>query len=289
MEETTSKKFTLPNKTVKVKFINRKRGMANGSWVTKDHAITGGMLNNSTKKLCVPMMKNKMLANVLTNDEKEYLEGKEGLNMDLSVYSNKEFWKDRFVTLRKGINLLDLSNPIDYIDYKILLANKDFIAPTWEARNNKLTYWFAIVEDGEEKKADRKQFNYKKEAFKMYSELEDNSNILRGIVKTILKKPLARTTDIRFLQDQVEKIIDESPEKFVSLLKDSSYEMKLLVSDAEDAGVIVVQNKQYITADGIELCYEDEIASYSNAVKYLSDPLNQELVDIIKVKINKTK
>lgn len=289
MEDKKDTKFTLPNKTVKVKFINRKRGMANGSWVTKDHAITGGMLTNSTKKIPAPMLKNGSIANVLTDEEKEFLESSSGLNHSLSVYANREFWSNRFVKLTKGVNLLNLNDPIDYVDYKILLANKDYIAPNWESRNNRLTYWFAIVEDGEEQTINRKQFNYKKEAFKMYSELEDNSNILRGIVKTILKKPLAKSTDIRFLQDQVEKIIDKSPEKFVSLLKDSNYDTKMLISDAEDAGVIITQNKRYMTADGIELAQEGEIASYSNAVRYLANPLNQELVDIIKVKIDKTK
>lgn len=287
MEETKSKEFTLPNKVVKVKFISRKRGMANGSWVTKDHAIAGGMLNKSTKKIPVPMLKNGSLANVLTDAEKTFLEGTKGVNHDLSVYSNRKFWNDRFVRLEKGVNILDLSNPIDYIDYKILLANKDYIAPNWEARNNKLTYWFAIVEDGEEQIISKKRFNYKKQAFRLYSELEDNTDILRGIIKTILKKPLAKTTKLDFLQQQVEKIVDETPEKFVSLLEDSKYETKLLISAAEDAGVIIIQNKRYMTADGIELAMEGEVASYTNAVNYLSDPLNQELVDIIKVKIDK--
>jgi hypothetical protein len=69
--------FTLPDKKVKVKFIDRKRGMAAGSWVTKDHAIAGGMLATSTKKIPVPMLKNGSLANVLTTAEKTYLEGPE--------------------------------------------------------------------------------------------------------------------------------------------------------------------------------------------------------------------
>jgi len=287
MEETKSKEFTLPSKTVKVKFISRKRGMANGSWVTEDHAISGGMLPKSTKKLCAPIMKNGMIANVLTKEEKDFLEGPNGVNHDLSVYTNRNFWNERFVRLEKGITLLDLSNPIDYIDYKILLSNKDYVAPSWSDRNNKLTYWFAIVEDGEEQKINKKTFNYKKKAFRMYSELEDNGTILRGIIKTILKKPLAKNTDIEFLQSQVEKIVDETPEKFVSLLEDSNYETKLLISSAEDAGIIIVQNKRYMTADGIELAQEGEIASYTNAVKYLANPLNQELVDILKVKIDK--
>lgn len=280
--------FTLPNKTVKVKFINRKRGMASGKWVTPDHAISGGMLNTATKSIPTPLQKNNTLANVLTNEEKKFLEGPEGLNMNLSVYSNSKFWEERKVILRKGDNILDLSDPIDYIDYKILLANKSLIAPSWEDRNKKLTYWFAIVEDGEEEKLNRKVFNYKKKAFKLYSKIEDNKDILRGIIKIINKKPISKQTRLDFLQGEVEKIIDNTPEKFVSLVEDSNYETKILLSHAEDAGVVIVQNKRYMTSDGIELAYDGELASFDNAVKYLSDPANKELLDIIKVKVKKS-
>lgn len=281
--------FTLPNKKVKVNFIDRKRGMASGKWVTPDHAISGGMLRNATKKIPVPMQKNGTLSNVLTKEEKEFLEGPEGLNMNLSVYSNKEFWQNRFVTLRKGENILDLSDPIDYVDYKILLGNPDLIAPNLESKDNKLTYWFVVVEEGEESKIEKEKFNYKKEAFKLYSQIENSADILRGILKLINKKPISASTELWWLQKEVEKIVDNEPQKFVSLLKDDFYETKILISHAEDAGVIIVQNRRYMTSDGIELCEQDEIASFDNAVKYLSKPENQELIDIIKAKVNKFK
>lgn len=290
MGETIEKStFSLPNKKVTIKFINRKRGMASGSWVTADHAISGGMLTTATKKIPAPLQKNGSIANVLTTEEKELLEGPEGLNMNLSVYSNKEFWQNRYVILRKGDNILDLSDPIDYIDYKILLGNPSLVAPSWEAKDGKLTYWFAIVEEGEESKLTRKAFNYKKEAFKLYSTIEDSADTLKGIVKLINKKPISDSTKIEWLQGEVEKIIENTPEKFVSLLKDSNYETKILLSHAVDKGVVIVQNHRYMTSDGIELAEEGELASFDNAIRYLSKPTNNELVDILKVKIKKTK
>ena len=111
--------FTLPNKKVHVKFINRKRGMAAGSWVTKDHAISGGMLERSMKKIYTPILKSGAIKNVLTSEEKNYLEQDDVLGIKLSVYANKKFWEEKYVKLMKSGTTLDLSDPLDYIYYKI--------------------------------------------------------------------------------------------------------------------------------------------------------------------------
>ena len=118
MEKTIENKFTLPNKVVTIKHISRKKGMASN--VGEDHVIAGGMLTGSIKKFQAPLLRNGAIANVLTNAEKECLEDLTGL--ELSVY--KDFWTNHFVSLFKEDNKLDLSNPMDYISYKILLACK---------------------------------------------------------------------------------------------------------------------------------------------------------------------
>ena len=79
--------------------------------VGDDHVISGGMLNGSVKKFQAPLLKNNSIANVLTKEEKDHLESLTGL--DLSVYG--DFWYDHQVSLYKDDNLLNLSNPIDYI------------------------------------------------------------------------------------------------------------------------------------------------------------------------------
>ena len=78
--------------------------------------------------------------NVLTNDEMSYLEEAMGLQKGaLSIYrqpAEENYWSTAnpnglaSVTLRKGDNMFDLSNPSEYIAVKILLANKDTICPS---------------------------------------------------------------------------------------------------------------------------------------------------------------
>jgi len=277
--------FKLPEKKVIVRYIRRKTGMASN--VDDKHVISGGMLNGSTRKYCTPLTRQKTIKNVLTSDEKEYLEKTMGI--ELSVYKNIDFWATRTVSLRKGDNYLDLTNPVDYIDYKILLSNTKHIVVGLENANNDLNYNFVIIEQGEEGKVKRNQFSTKKEAFKLYSKIEDSQETLRSIVKLVENKAISKTADILWLQGQVESIIENKPEQFVSLLRDVNYEIKLLISNAEDAEVIVRKNRRYSTADGLDLCVEGEIATFENAVRYLSNPLNQEIVDIIEAKTKKVK
>ena len=279
------KQFKLPEKKVRVSYIKRKKGMAVN--VPDDHVIAGGMLNQSFKKIPVPKLKNGSLANVLTKEEKQYLESEEGLNIRLSVYSNRDFWANKYVTLRKGDNILDLSDPIDYIDYKILLGNTELVAPSIKERDNKLTYLFVIVDDEEVQEIEKNQFNYKKQAFKLYSQVEDNREILRGVLKILNSKPVSAETSMSWLQGEVEKIVDNRPKAFVNLLEDSNYETKILLSALEDAGLVIFRNKRYTTSDGIELAYEGEIASYDNTVKFLADPKNVEILDHLKAKLDK--
>lgn len=277
-------KFVLPERKVTVRYIMRKRGMAAN--VNDDHVIAGGMLNTAEREYCVPLNRNGYMVNILTKAEKDFLESHEGINRDLSVYSSKDFWEKRRVKLIKGDNILDLSNPIDYINYKILLSNKDFIAPSLAEKNNKLTYQYVIIDEGEERELQKQSFNYKKKAFKLYSNIENSEEILRGILRIVNKRPVSKESSLEWLQGEVEKIIDTNAKVFVELIEDPIYEYKILLAQATEKGLVITQNQRYATAEGIELSEPGQIASFDNAVKYLADPKNQELADILKAKLN---
>ena len=146
MEKTIKGNFTLPQEIVTLRYIHRNRGMAAN--VDKNHVIAGGLMSKAVRKFCTPLMRNGSIANILSNDEKEYLESITGLN--LSVYG--DFWNTFRVALHKedANNRLDLSNPMDFISYKILESLKNEISPDWKSRNSKQTYQFAICRENEE-------------------------------------------------------------------------------------------------------------------------------------------
>ena len=102
------------------------------------HILYGGMAENASRTFVVPRLTSGMFVNVLTDNEKAFLENIMGLEDNaLSIYKKVDnFWDDSNengiskVRLLKQDNYLNLADPEDYIRYKILLANKDYIAPS---------------------------------------------------------------------------------------------------------------------------------------------------------------
>lgn len=115
----------LQNKKIIVRHIHRE-----GKVTDKRHLLYGGMVENATKTFTVPVIASTgSLKNVLTNDEKDYFENLLGVN--LSVHNKKDnYWHNYQVRLTKSDTYLDLSNPEDYIKYKVLLANNTMICPS---------------------------------------------------------------------------------------------------------------------------------------------------------------
>lgn len=277
-----TKKFTLPNEVITVKFIPRKKGMAAN--VSEDHIIAGGMMGQAIRKYKAPLQHNGSIANVLTKEEKEYLEEKTGLA--LSVYG--DFWVDYSVTLMKddANNRLDLSNPMDYISYKVLQTLKNDIAPSWERRHDRLTYDFAITRSNELNKEKKQQYDSKKEAFKQYGKIEDDREQLIGILKLLTNKPIAKTSTLDWIQGQIEERIDNMPTSFLDIIQDPSFATKLLINKGIEYGVIVKAGNKYSTVDGLELSEADEVPTLNNAVRYLDNPRNQEIRSLVEAKIN---
>lgn len=274
--------FKLPNEVITVKFIPRKKGMAAN--VTEDHIIAGGMIGEATRKFKAPLDRSGSIKNVLTNEEKEYLEDVTGLN--LSVYG--DFWVDFSVTLKKddASNRFNLSDPMEYISYKLLSSLSNTIAPSWERRNDKLTYDFAITRKGEENKETKRLYDSKKEAFKQYGKIEDDRDKLLGILKLLTNKPISKDSSLDWVQHQIEERIDSMPSAFLDVINDSSFDTKLLINKGVEYGVIVISGNKYSTVDGLDLCEADEIPTLNNAVRYLDNPRNQEVRSLVEAKIN---
>lgn len=141
----------LRNEKIIVRFVPSPTAMVQ----RKGHILFGGMAENATRSFVVPILnKTGMFKNILTDNEKSFLEKAMGLEINaLSIYKKENnFWDDSNpkgigrVTLHKQDNYFDLSIPEQYIQYKILLANKDYIAASMEELENrpKATYQFVI-------------------------------------------------------------------------------------------------------------------------------------------------
>ncbi len=286
-EETkTRSSFSLPNKKVKVVPIKRE-----GQWVEPGHDAHF-LLTGAVRKYRLPKdSKTGKYVEVLTDEEKEFLESPNGLDMDpgdLNIYkTNNNFWDSFTVKLDKTTDELNLSDPYQYLQYKVLLANKDSIAPSEEDKLKKGTYKYAIVDEEklEEKKA--KKSDKMQEAYMAFGSIKDNRekmlDTLRvyGRTKRKNKKRVSDNSKKEFLISEIDNIIHEDIDGFLDVVKDNDLELKVLIDKAIACGALEKENNKFYLPGG------DKIAdSLKDCVDFFKDKENQDIYMKIKGRVD---
>lgn len=283
----------LRNERVIVRHIPRVTSMV----TNPKHVLYGGMAENSVRTFTVPRLSSGMYVNVLTDDEKAYLEYIMRLEDNaLSVYKKVDnFWDDSNesgisrVRLLKQDNFFNLSDPEDYIRYKILLANKDYIAPSLEALqdNPKASYQFVIITEGDETKSAKDNMSTTMKCYKEFGKIENDADILRLIIETIDGRPLSTTSKLEFLQTKVNDLIQADSKLFLRVITDPLIPTKVVIKKAIEAGLIAKRGDYlYLRSDNSPLCEANEEPTFNVAAKYLSNPRHQDLKFSLEAKLN---
>ncbi len=281
----------LKNEKVIVRFISRARGMV----TDPRHVLFGGMAAGSKMKLTTPLLRSGGYADVLTKEEKKFLEYKLGLEPNaLSVHNRtNNFWSDANeqgigrVELIKGDNPFDLSNPIDYIKYKIVLYNKDIVAPSMQALQDKpkATYKFVIINEGDTAKTANIKVNLKAQAYMEFGRIRDDKAKMRIIIETIDGRPTASNSKVEYLQGKIGELIEANTKMFLQVVRDPMLDNKVLIKKAIEAGIIANRGNYLYVKDGnLPLCENGQEPTLNIAAKYLSLPKNQELKFSIEAK-----
>lgn len=274
----------LRNEKVCIRYVPRQSHMV----TDPKHILYGGMAEDAVKTFVVPKLTTGTYVNVLTNSEMAFLE--EYLGMDkgaLSVYKKQDnFWSDanpqgiNKVKLRKQDNYLDLSVPEDYIRYKILLANKDFIAPSPQVLEDrpKATYQYVIIEGNEQVSSAKKSMDITRECYMEFGKIEDNIETLMTVVELLDGRNVAPNTSKDFLCTKIDSFIQSSPKSFLKAVKDETLPTKVLIRRSVNAGNIIKRGDYlYLKSDGKPLCGDNEEPVLSVAVKFLNNPRNQAI------------
>lgn len=274
----------LRQERVIVRHINRQSNMVQNP----KHVLYGGMAENAVRVFVVPRLTSGKYVNVLTNDEKDYLEYIMGLEDNaLSIHKREHnFWDDSNpdgtskVMLKKQDNYLDLSDPNDYIKYKILLANKDFIAPSLKALEDhpKATYQFVIIGEGDETKSAKTNMSNTMLCYKEYGKIEEDIDTLRLIIEIIDGRPVASTSKLEFLQTKINDLIQANPKTFLRVITDKMLPTKVLIKKGIAAGIIIKKGDYlYLRSDNKPLCEDGEDPTINIAAKYLNNPKHQSI------------
>ena len=284
----------LRNERVIVRHIPKQSGMV----TNPKHILYGGMSDNSKKTFVVPRLSSGVFVNVLTDSEKAYLEEIMGLEYNaLSVYKRPEsenYWNDgnetgiSRVTLGKQDNYFSLSDPEDFIRYKILLANKDFIASSMQAYqdNPKETQQFVIIAEGEETKMAKNNMSYTMRCYKEFGKIEENVDVLRTIIELIDGRPTSPHSKLEFLQTKANNLIQADGKLFLKVITDPLLNTKVLIKKAIAANIIANRGNQlYMRSDNTPLCEVNEEPTLNIAANYLNSPRHQELKFSIEAKL----
>lgn len=274
----------LRNERIIVRHIPRQSNMVQNP----KHVLYGGMAENAIRVFVVPRLTSGKYVNVLTNDEKDFLEHTMGLEDNaLSIHKREHnFWDDSNpdgiakVMLKKQDNYLDLSDPNDYIKYKILIANKDWIAPSLKALEDhpKATYQYVIIGEGDETKSAKNNMSNTMMCYKEYGKIEDDVDTLRLIIETLDGRPVASTSKLEFLQTKINDLIQANPKTFLKVITDKMLPTKVLIRKGVATGVITKKGDYlYLRSDNKPLCEDGEDPTLNIAAKYLNDPKHQSI------------
>lgn len=274
----------LRNEKVCIRFVPRQSHMV----TDPKHVLYGGMADDATRTFVVPKLSTGTFVNVLTNSEMAFLEEYLGMEKgSLSVYKKENnFWSDanpqgiNKVKLRKQDNYLDLSVPEDFIKYKILLANKDFIAASPKVLEDrpKATYQYVIIEGNDQVNSAKRSMNITRECYMEFGKIENDIETLACVVELLDGRSVSPNTNIDFLQTRIDSFIQSNPKAFLKVVKDETLPTKVLIRRSIIKGNIIKRGDYlYLKSDGRPLCGDNEEPVLSVAVKFLNNPRNQSI------------
>jgi len=259
-----------------------------GGWLSSVNKEHDGLhtYTGANRRYCLPFsLSRRSLVNPFQSEEqREELERELSLPSGaLSIYKKKDnYWSNFEVILDKKELSLDLRNPEDVLRYLLLLANSEEIAPSFKDRFEG-AYKYALVDQDSESNERAKKAHTVKEAYKKLGQMEDSVETMTNFLIVYGKKP-GNNPRQEFLVSELDKIIENDLEGFMTIVEDEHFETKLLIKKAIQIGAI---NKP--TKTRYELPGGDVIGnSLEQTVDYLKNPLNQENYILIKNRVEVT-
>lgn len=277
----------LRNEKVIIRHVPKEGGLV----TNPKHILYGGMAESAVRYFTVPILASSgAYKNVLTDDEKAYLEDIMGLEYNaLSIYKKENnYWDNYHVRLTKQDNFLDLSIPEDYIKYKVLKANSNLIADSLETLQDKpkATYQFVMIREGEQESKESEKMSATMRCYMEYGRIKDDRDTLKCIIELIDGRPISANSKLEFLQSRINNLIQADSKLFLKVITDPLLSTKVLINKAIEAGIISKRGDQfYLRSDNTPLCDHNEDPTFNVAARYLNLPKNQELKFSIEAKV----
>jgi hypothetical protein len=280
--ENTQTVSVLTGEKVTVKPIRRL-----SDWLPEGHD-SEFMNDGASWSLCVPTYANKKALvdplSDLTSTQKGDLAEKLGLesSAEFNVYRSENYWKNFEVKIDRNGRQLDLTDPYDYIIYRVLQCNTTWIAPTFEMRNMKQTYKFALEHETDKMNTEVTLVNKKERSYLALSKISSSKDMMSNFmwahylqVKAAQRPPIEAPND--WLKTEIGKIIEHDADVFLKIVEDEGYPYKVLIMKAMNVGALARVGDQYMFPGA-----ERPIGSLEQMVNHLMDERYQG--DLLKLK-----
>jgi len=216
---------------------------------------------------------------------------------DLNPYkANSPFWSGFYVTVVKTPELMtvgkkfDLSQPIENLQYKVLLTWKKEIAPDWDSRfNGEFRYAF-VGKDYEEMKV-RTQVDEWMTIGQVLGSMQNSLPKMRNFLNVYYQTKsrsnmVPEESDAAFLLAELKKIIDIDREGFLSLSEDKYFASKTLIAQAIDKDAVKRKGVGTYTIEGIahDYNYMDLVKQFHAWAETPTEPIYAKIKAIVKAK-----
>lgn len=225
----------------------------------------------------------------LTEDEKKFFYSEDSeLDIQpghLSVHKKDGFWTTFNVKLTKEAYELSLLDPMDYLRWKFMLAQKDIIAPSWTERKAKATYKFVIRDHDIENDITVKKIAKEKEVNRHFYKIENNPTQLSALIKMYYfmsnsTKKLPPNPALALLSTELYNIIEKDLNRIYDIIVDKNFDIKLLIYESLNAGIIDKPSKfEY------QIVGREELLNMTDLVAFLSSKRNNTVLIELKAKL----
>jgi hypothetical protein len=256
------------------------RPIKTNGWLPTDH---DGFTRYSKcfERLTVQMDRQTQLLNTgLTEEEERRIEAAMKLSPGTLSRYNKDYWATFYIDVPKTGKVLDLNLPSHELQYKVLKAHQR-VANSEIERYDTPFAEYVMSDKNEEAKARNEKSKTRRKAYNLFSSLStsDMLNVLK-----VYGKKVDDSSTPDFIESEVDKLVEENPQGFIDLVKDSDFKMKVFVEDCIRARVITKTGTKYALTGGDVIGY-----SLGETITYLSDPKNQDVYMSLKSRLDITK
>lgn len=246
-------------------------------WLPDDH---DGSIRYSKcfERLTVQAMKGTGVLNTgLTEDDERRLENKMNMSPGTLSRYNKDYWTMFRVDVPKDGVTLNLSFPEDELKYLVLKAHQRVANSEMERFDSPFAE-YVMTSQEQEAKVENKKSKLKRKAYKVFSNM--NTTEMKDVLK-VMGKRAGDDASVDFVESQLDKIVTDNPENFLSTVEDPTFKMRAFIDDCISSRVLVKNGTKYQLPGGDTVGFTLE-----QTIEYLQNPDNQEVYLDLKGKMS---